>query len=265
MTEQQEIITEFEDLQVLAGIRWAFGSAVDRALEDYSEDAGYDSSWLGTTRHTLLRDRLDRVFGCGKYAAGAGSAEVGLDVLHAELPKRDIQSMPAIAPGVVRRSDLVGSPGWAASSKRFLLAAAKPGKIDQLPWPQKSPTKQRVAKQPNPEPPPSLFDEFDDEQIAGLAAAATDDDLDMDTFVVAHTLDSASGLRELVLGRPQLNLGGGQAWVWYENLLGQPPSEGGRLPVEPPAPAGPDSVPDAPVRVRRPAAEGRDGHAGGAA
>jgi hypothetical protein len=42
---------------------------------------------------------------------------------------------------------------------RFLLASGVFGKLDQLSWPRKSPTKQQVARQHNSEPPqPTLFE-----------------------------------------------------------------------------------------------------------
>lgn len=75
--------------------------------------------------------------------------------------------------------------------------------------------------------------------------------LDLETFVVAHTLDSLSQDMELVFGRARLNSGGGQAWHWYQDLLTAPPADGGHRRGDRPLPTGPDSVPDAPVRLRR--------------
>lgn len=248
MTENTDLIVRLRAGGILDGIQWAYASATSRALADYSEDAGYDTAWLGSTRFILFRDRLDRVFACGKYALQSGAdASAGLDLVRVELTEKDIEAMPAIAPDLVRRSDLNHSPGWLFEDVRFLLASCEFGKIDVLPWPQKSPTKQTVAKQPSPEPAPTLFDELAAGEVGGLLALA-DDALDVDTFVVAHTLDSVSQKRELVFGRPRLNHGGGDAWHWYENLLSGPSSWGSEQTI--PRPTGPDSVPDAPVRLR---------------
>lgn len=249
MTEKTDLINRLQAAQIADGIRWAYMSAVSRTLADYSEDAGYDAAWLGITRYTLFCDRLDRVFSCGKYALQSGDdSATGLDLVHVELTEHDIKTMPSISPDLVRRADLNHSPGWLFEDLRFLLASSEFGKIEALPWPQRSPTKQSVAKQPNPEPPLTLFGGPAEEAAAGLTAV-TEDALDVDTFVVAHSLDSVSQKRELVFGRPCLNEGGGDAWHWYENLLNGPALPGGQQGA--PMPTGPDSVPDAPVRLRK--------------
>lgn len=264
VTEQQDVIAEFGGAGVLGGARWAYVSATTRALETYSEDDGHDAAWLGNTRFTLFRNRLDRVFACERYAVSSGDADADLDLLYAELSDQDIDSMPRLDPGLVRRSNLNGSPGWAYGQRRFLLASSEFGKLDELPWPQKSPTKQRVARQHNPSPSqPSLFDGLALEEIAGLEAIEAEEDLDLATFVIGHSLDSLSGQVELAFGRPRLNSGGGQAWHWRQDLLGTPPAGGTRRTDGAPLPAGPNSVPDAPVRLRRPASEQRDIRASG--
>lgn len=250
MSEQTDIIRQLEGSGLLAALAWAYSSAVTRTLNDYSEDAGYDAAWLGNTRFTLFRDRIDRVTSCGKYAleAGADSSE-GLDLVHAELTEREIETMPQLPPDLVRRADLNRSPGWRIGDLRFLLASCAFRKIDTLPWPQKSPTKQMVAKQLNPEPEMTLFDDLVPEEIAGLLSL-DDEALDLTTLVCAHSLDAVSQRRELVLGRPRLNDGGGEAWYWYHDLLAGPAPSGSRQP-ESPAPVAPDEVPDAPVRLRQ--------------
>lgn len=267
MTEQQDVITELRDGGVLAGVRWAYVSATSRSLDTYSEADGHDATWLGNTRFTLFRDRLDRVFRCRRYAVHSGDDDIDVDLLHAELGKADVASLPRIQPRTVRRSDLNLSPGWAFADYRFLLASCEYGKLDQLPWSQKSPTKQRVARQINPEPPPqpTLFDVWDEEAAAELQAAAlaAEQNLGLRTFVVAHSLDPLSQHMELVLGRPRLNAGGGQAWHWWENLLATPPADGGRRTDNTPMPTNPNSEPDAPVRLRRRAQESRNDRAAG--
>lgn len=249
MTEKTDLIAKLQASEILNGIRWAYASAVSRTLADYSEDAGHDTAWLGNTRYILFRDRLDRVFSCEKYGLQAGEdSAAGLDLVRIELTERDIKAMPSIEPGLVRRSDLNRSPGWFAEGLRFLIASAEFGKIDALPWPRKSPTKQAVASQASPEPLPTLFDVLAEDEIAGLATLV-DETLDVETFVVAHSLDAVGHKRELVFGRPRLNEGGGDAWYWYENLLNVPTQPGGRQNA--PQPTGTDSSPDAPVRLRK--------------
>lgn len=265
MSEQQDVIAELREAGVLAGVRWACLSATTRSLETYSEADGHDAAWLGNTRYTLFRDRLDRVFACERYAVRSGNDDADLDLLYDQLSERDVDTMPRLGAGPVRRADLNGSPGWAHGERRFLLASCVFGRLDRLPWPQKSPTKQRVAGQRNPEPPqPSLFEELAPEEIGGLEALlAAGQDLDLTTYVVAHSLDALSQQVELVFGRARLNAGGGQAWHWRHDMLGASPAGGGRRTDGAPLPTGPNTVPDAPVRVRRPVEERRDNRASG--
>ena len=234
-----------------------------RALETYSDGDGHDAAWLGNTRFTLFRDRLDRVFACERYAVHSGDDDADLDLLYDQLSERDIQRMPRLSLDLVRRSNLNGSPGWAYGAIRFLLASGVFGRLDQLPWPQKGPTKQRVARQRNPEPPQlSLFEDFALEEIGGLEAAlAETQELDLKTYVVAHSLDPLSQQVELIFGRARLNSGGGQAWHWRQDLLGMPLADGGRRTGDVPLPTGPNTVPDAPVRLRRRVEQRRDGRA----
>lgn len=266
MSEREDVIASFEESGVLSGIRWAFVSATGRVFGDYSEPAGLDATWVGITRFTLFRDRLDRAFACGRYAVRDGAdAGLSLDVLQAELTERDIATLPRLAPDLVRRADLNGSPGWAWQGWRWLLASSAYGKVDELPWPQKSPTKQRVARQRNPDPnQASLFDDFADDEVPGLAAlvAAATHQLDRETLVVAHSQDVDHDGRELVIGRARLNVGGGDAWHWRHDLLDVPPSQGGRGSITKPGPTGAETVPDAPVRLRRLGVE-EPGRAGG--
>jgi len=253
VNEQHDVIGDLEAVGVLAGIRWAYGAATSRTLEIFSEPDGHDAALLGNLRFTLFRDRLDRVFACGAYDLQPESAPTAhLDLLYAELAQEHINSMPQLAPNLITRNNLTGSPGWAIGGRRFLLASCAPGKLDSLPWPRKSPTKRRVARQRQADPAQgSLFDGIVDEEVAGLeellAAAYR---LDLETFVVAHALDPVNYDMELVFGRARLNDGGGAAWHWHADLLTGPPADGRRRSDEP-LPAGPGSVPDAPVRLRR--------------
>jgi len=253
MSEQEQVIAELLAPGVLAGIRWAHASATRRALESYSEADGHDLAWLGNTRFTLFRDRLDRVFTCERYAL-SGDGEIDLDVLYAELSDQDLVTMPRLAPGLIRRADLHGSAGWAFRDRRFLLASGEFGRLDTLPWLQKSLTKQLVAMQRNPDiRQPSLFEDFPLGEFGMIDAAllAADRELDLATYIVAHSLDSDSGESELVFGRARLNLGGGPAWHWYQDLLSVPLPGTGRRTDAGQVPADPSGVPDAPVRLRR--------------
>ena len=271
MGEQQEVIEELTAAGVLTGIRWAYESATRRSLESYCEADGHDSAWLGHTRFTLFRDRLDRVFACSRYAVPTADGELDRDLLYAELSERDLATLPRVAPGLVLRRDLRGSAGWSYRRHWFLIASAEFGRIDTLPWLEKSVTKQLVAAQPGPDHrQPSLFEDLLTDGVlpddllpegAPLGASlparidplllAADRQLKLPTFIVAHTLDADTGEIELAFGRPWLNLRGGSAWHWRENLLTVPLPAVRR--TEAPAAARIDklsAVPDAPVRLR---------------
>lgn len=219
---------------------------MDRVDSDYSEDAGHDAAWAGITRHTYLRDRLDRVFASGRYTVQDGAAGgSSLDVLHAELSQRDVATFPALEPGVVRRCDLNGSPGWATDRFRFLIASAPYGQVDAIRWQQKSQTKQLVAAQPDPDPDqPFLFDAVpDDDDAEGSSVLA------LDTLIVAHSQDIERGRRQLVIGRPRLN--SESAWHWMYQLHNANPPTARPLGASVPATGSLAPVPDAPVRLRR--------------
>ncbi len=134
------------------------------------------------------------------------------------------------------------------------MASCDFGKTDSLPWGEKSETKQRVAKQQPWDGHPSLFDDtnlLDGDWRLPYAGQL----LDLETFVVAHSLDAVSQKSELIIGRPRLNLDGGDAWHWRKDLDQMPPSTGGRRFDQPPAQAPDTGTADAPVRLRRAVSE----------
>lgn len=264
MSEHDVLLETLDDGDVLSAIRWAYDSATARVLEDYSEAAGHDAAWVGFTRWTLFRDRLDRVFACRKYAVSDGAdGRLSLDVLQGELSAHDIATMPQIAPGTVVRSDLNGSPGWSFSGTRWLLASVVFGRLNEHRWPRKSATKQFVARQPAPDTEhPTLFDDFAAEERGGLVALSEAVGQDSVTLVVGHTLAVDHGGRELVIGQPRFNLDGGPAWHWTHDLLQSPLPDGGRVRPAGPTPVTSDAVPDAPVKLRTSAAASNQ--AGGA-
>lgn len=260
MTERDGLVGTLEAVDALAGIRWAYDSAVARLLDDYSEATGHDTAWIGVTRWILFRDRLDRVFACGKYAVGEHAGQqVGVDIVRAELSKRDIATMPDIAPGTVVRANLNGSPGWALGDVRWLLASTVFGKLGNHPWPQKSETKQRVAMQPPADSDLiTLFDELTAEEQEGLRALHDAPVFDFTTLVIGHSIDVDHGGLELVIGRPRMNSDGGPAWHWTHDLLQSPPPRSRRIPDPGPTPPPTGTVADAPVKLRPAAAEHSD-------
>lgn len=254
MSERHEVISKLDEAGVLAGIRWAYESATDRVLDDYSEAAGHNAHWVGNTRWVLFCDRLDRVFSCGKYEVPVGGdKQANLDLVFGELPKRDIDTLPDLAPELVRTANLNGSPGWAYGDVRWLLSSAPYGKLKTMSWEQKSETKQLVAQQPSEDSDePTLFEEFGE---LDMPFPAKDVDvvspLDLRTFIVGHTIDVVGGGRELVLGQPRQKAAQESSWHWMHDLLEGPGGAGGRFQPGKPVLVGPDTTPDAPVKLRR--------------
>jgi hypothetical protein len=263
MSELDDALAQLRATRVLDGLRWAHRTAYRQVMDGYDPETGHTQAWVGMSAYVVLQDRLDRVFSCGKYAVDTADPHAGRDLLLAGILQREFDTMPAIPPGTVRRADLNGSPGWQCGPWRWLLTGARFGQIDNIPWPQKRSTKQRVAQQPSP----------DELTLFSLSEADTDgatDTLDelvalaqesATVLILAHSVDRHTGVTELFLGRPRFNEGGGYAWHWKVNLRSLPPSlpGTGRVPG-PPQPSGSDTaaVADAPVRLRPKSAEGTD-------
>jgi hypothetical protein len=232
-----------------------FRVGADRVADDYS-GAGADATWAGMTRATLFRDRLDRLFSCGGYALAAdGGASVSLHVLHAELTDRDVATMPDLPLFLVERSDLNGSPGraWEEGSWRLASCASGTIEIERLPWSQKRPTKQQVARKPDADPlEPGLLDGTAAAEAPGPPPSdSLSTRLDRQTLVIAHAQDVDHDEREAVLARPGLNNRGSRAWCWRSDLLPAGASGGDRAPVGAAPPPPLEGVPDAPGRLRR--------------
>ncbi|GHA64599.1 hypothetical protein AB0R01_19215 [Streptomyces rochei] len=264
MSEQQDALEDLESSGVLAALAWANASAYRRTMEDYDPDTGHDQGWVGSTAHKLFVDRLHRAFSTGRHSVDSPeSASAGLDLVAAGLAPGEHRKMPLITPGVVVWSHLNQSPGWRCGDWRFLLTSFPYGESNRIPWPQKSPTKQRVASQGQPtgwlDPYPTLFDEETDSLAAAIEALREEDaELNATTLIVAHSIERELGIRELYLGRSRLNRGGGDAWYWKHDLLATNPG----TPTVEPIPTSPGPLPgapgvqDAPVRLRRQPSEG---------
>ncbi len=265
MMSQEQLCNQLGETGVLAGIAWAYRSAASRLVEDFSESAGYNATCAGVGLLALFADRLDRVFSCGKYAVDPDQTEdSGLDLLYAELTSDEVATLPKIAAGIVSRSDLNGSAGWRFGGVRWLLASARSGGIDAIEWTGKSPTKQLVARQfGKSEKSPSLFDDYARNVDSDELFVWNGDPFDVDTFVVGYSLDLVTYGRELVLGQSRWNPDGTSAWYWTMDLLaGQAPG-GARGDAAEHAFVQPDEVPDAPVKLRRPAASQVNNTVGG--
>lgn len=260
---KEELVRQLGDLGIIDSICWAYNSAVARALDDFSGPAGYTTTSLGIMRHDLFCDRLDRVFSCGKYTLGPGQApHAGLDALTVELSDNDIETMPALDPVTTHRADVNRSPGWIVTDMniRFLISSCDYSKLDSLPWHEKSPTKQQVAQQTVPPQEASLFDDLRVEDAGDIAILQNpEDELDVDTYIVAHTLEPSTERSELVFGMPNDSSMHGSAWHWRVDLVST--HSVSTLVSKLPESSDSDSTPDAPVRLRG-QNERRDGDVG---
>ncbi|MEU3051786.1 hypothetical protein [Streptomyces griseus] len=264
MSEQQDALGDLESSGVLAALTWANASAYRRTMDDYDPDTGHDQGWIGSTAHRLFVDRLHRAFSTGKHGVESPeAASAGLDLVAAGLAPGEHRKMPLIRPGVVVWSDLNQSPGWRHGDWRLLLTSFVYGESSRIPWPQKSPTKQRVASQGKPsgwlDPHPTLFGD-DSDSLATVIQALREEDAELNatTLIVAHSIERELGVRELYLGRSRLNRGGGDAWYWKHDLLaanpGSPTAE--PIPTSPDPRPGSSGIQDAPVRLRHQPSEG---------
>lgn len=261
MFEQEQVLNEFGVAGVTAALLWATRSAHARASHDFDPETGHNQTVLGTTAHTLLTDRLDRVFRCESYMAASLVHDLdNLDLLIAGLTQADVLGMPKVTHGAVVRANLNGSPGWRLGDYQWFLSAYSYGQVDHIPWNRKSPTKQRVAAQMGRLHPGQLmiagsFDEpVDFVQIATIEELlAADPDQPTTRLVLAHSVEPSTGLSEVYLGRPRRNVGGGPSWVWRVPLIGdddEGDALGGRPYGPAPRPRDRDDVADAPVRLR---------------
>lgn len=257
MTERDEILRNLEEASIPEALRWAYRSAARQVHEEYSEESGHDAGWVGYTRFVLLRDRLNRVFSCGRYALAADALpEQGRDVVMATLPQAEMDTMPVIDANLVASSNLNHSIGWSFGEVRWLLASAPFRKLNTIRWETKSRTKRLVAQQRHINPDQgSLFDELGDAELpASLEVASLPDiaDLDKLTLVLAHSQDPLSWQGEIGIGMPRLSHGQGSAWTWFEDLLTAPPSQGGSRVIVPAGPLndGHLNEPDAVVKLR---------------
>lgn len=265
MIDQEQLCNRLGQAGVLAGIAWAYRSAARRLMEDFSESAGYNATCAGVGLRALLEDRLDRVFSCGKYVVDPEqSDDSGLDLLYAELSSDEVATLPKIAAGVVSRSNLNGSAGWRLEGVRWLLASARSGGVNSIEWKSKSPTKKLVARQFGNSPDnPSLFDDFAENEIGEDLLFWSGEPFDMDTLIVGYSLDLVTYGRELVLGQSRWNPDGTSAWYWTMDLLAGRAPGGARGDAVEHAFVQPDEVPDAPVKLRRPAASQVNNTVGG--
>ena len=261
MSEQDDALDQLRATRVLDGLRWAHRAAYRQVMDSYDPETGHTQAWVGMSAYVILQDRLDRVFSCARYAVDTEDPDAGRDLLLAGILQHEFDTMPVIPPGTVVRADLNGSPGWQCGPWRWLLTGARFGRIDNIPWPQKRSTKQRVAQQPSPEEltlfslPEADSGRPDDalDELIRLAQESTK------ILILAHSVDRHTGSTELFLGRPRFNEGGGYAWHWKVNLRSLPPSPPwtGRVPgPAQPCDPGTGPVADAPVRLRPASTEG---------
>jgi hypothetical protein len=248
MMEHEDLREDLTANQVLAGIAWAVAATQRRLLQDAEGEPAYKQTWIGQTAHSLMCDRLDRVFSCGDYAHESGQHEVGLDVLHAGLNRQEIETMPRVAPGTVTRDDLNGSPGWLCGQWRWLMSSFLPFEVEAIKWAVKRPTKQRVAQQAlgRGTVPHEVLPLFEMEAAAFAPAADG-----ITTLVLVHAFDVQQGSSESYLGRSQYNPRGESPWHWKEPIsattlaLATEVKDGSRVASLV------DVEMDAPVRLRR--------------
>ncbi|GAA3753004.1 hypothetical protein GCM10022225_42140 [Plantactinospora mayteni] len=257
MTEDEKVIGEMADGGIVEALRWAAASAHRRAWADFDPETGHNQTVLGIATHTLLVDRQDRVFRLERYIAKDDGRD--RDLLVAGLLPVEHDSLPAVAG--VERADLNNSPAWRHGRYRWFLSSFEYGKVHDIAWGRKSPTKRKIAAQTG-------TDNLDQFVLPGTYEEPLGQTLNTVTLrellqanerdsvvniVLAHSIDPHSGAAELYVGKPRLNVDGGRPWVWLRSLLSGDGGTGSGVKPEAPVPTGPvrdADVPDAPVRLR---------------
>ena len=254
--EEDQVLTALADRGALDGVVWAHGSAYGQVRQDYNPAGGHDQGWIGYNAHKYLVDRLDRVFQCGAFEAPSGDGPVGRDVLAEGIADRDYQTMPVLRPGLITRNDLNHSPGWQVAGWRWLLTSFRFGAVATIHWPDKSKTKQTVARQPHGVDDGGLFTLNSLPGLPSLEELPETQRALRQTLVLAHAMDPDTAEFQLFLGRIRWNVDHGDAWAWRHDMLGRPPESGSRsTPPKPDAhvpPADPN-ISDIPLKLRRPA------------
>lgn len=251
---REAALATLHQTDVARGIAWAYASACEQILVDFTRSAGYKALSAGVGLYEVLADRLDRVFSCGDYVVTPGKEDEGLDVLYEGLSEYARKTMPVIAPGLVIRKNLNKSNGWAVGGFRFVTFTFDLGAVQKIDWTTEKPTRKKVAKQaPQSAAKGMLFDLLPESEVAHLGESETVLGLGMPTLMLGHSLSRETGERELVIGHPRYNEDRGQAWWWTESLLDGYDGGATSRPVTQVPPA--DDEPDAAVRLRKRAAE----------
>ncbi|MEV4533314.1 hypothetical protein AB0J82_05725 [Asanoa sp. NPDC049518] len=262
MTEDEKVIAEMTDAGIVAALAWAASSAHSRAWSDFDPETGHNQTVLGVAAHTLLADRQDRVFRVAKYSAADDGQDQ--DLLLAGLLPAERSSLPAVSG--VERADLHHSPAWQYLGFRWFLSSFEHGRVHDIAWSRKSPTKRKIAAQTDGDSLdqfvlPGTYDspiglELHQLTLGELLQADTRSSvLDL---VLAHSVDPHTGATELFLGRPRLNVGGGRPWVWLRSLVDDD-SAGSVVRPDATGPERSVEMPEAPVRLRPHLADGEPG------
>jgi hypothetical protein len=225
MSEQEQAISELESDGVLEGIRWAWKSASAQTLRSFMPSTGHDQAWLGYNAFKVFTDRLDRVFSCGRFESEDNVSRTDRGRLLREgLMAGEYEEMPRLAPELVVRSDLHGSFGWRRGSWRILLQSYGALAVDDIRWPQKSPTKREVAAQRERSLRASQLMLPLDGQALPMAAEVVGDipamssSMPVTTLVGAYSIDASTRKSSIYLGRTRYNRNGERPWHWRVRL-----------------------------------------------
>lgn len=256
MNEQNDVDRFFEAEGLLDVFRWAWKSASDHALDEHNPEVGHTMANLGLSAHNQLKDRIERGGQTGMYRLPAAEPDEnseqpasGQDVLHAGLTGQEIRSMITLDPGRIVRSDLNGSPGFLVGGYRVLLQSHTYDQVHEIRWTQKSETKQRAARQANPD----QYSLFEDPESYPPAFHTQD----LPILVLAHAIDPNTGSCELHLGRPCLIEQNESAWHWIIHIKDATPQSPSVVHQDDSQTIDPnEGVPDVVVRRRRRSEEG---------
>ncbi|BAS18631.1 hypothetical protein AHiyo8_pI69350 (plasmid) [Arthrobacter sp. Hiyo8] len=254
MNAQVEALKSLKQSGLYDLLTWSARAAFARTNDLYEEEAGHDQGVVGYLNYKHLLDLMDRATANGRFSLGEDVEGVATDVIQRGITPEAFRTMPALAPGTVKRSDYRDSPGWSSGSYRVLLQSFTLGKIDGINWARRSEAKRVIASQKASRDTP-LF-EAEDFGLSSPVDLSYVEDFEGVTLVAAHAHDPVTGQYEMYIGQSKNPAyRGDSCWQWREEILsGGNPSGGTHLdlPSLLPGDAATRAVDDIDVRIKTP-------------
>lgn len=195
---------------VLPSIQWALAAARRGVESQYDPATGHDRTIRGHLLHNQVCDRLDRAFSAGNYQRQAGSeSPIDDSALFESLSQDEIESMPNLKPGVVRREDVNQSPAWRFGDITLLPQSFTAEPFESWVWSQRSrKTKRNIAQ---------IEYDFDGQPGDQMHLGIGPDLLPAGDFLIIGYRYTGTTF-EAGIGVARDNKFGGRPWHWFTKL-----------------------------------------------